>query len=133
MNIHEFANLLNGREYGSVITKQEEQKAKELGYVVVFGYSDDCIEFRGAIDDEIGCYGRKKIYLDKDGILEYCECECKYYQSAKEKSKVIEAIWDGDEKYRWIFKTEIPHVDFEIFEDGEKFCKGIIFDIKDLE
>ena len=28
--------------------------AKELGFVVVFGYSDDNAELRGAIDDEIG-------------------------------------------------------------------------------
>ena len=41
MTIKEFAGMLNGREYGHEITKKEEALAKKLGYVVVFGASDD--------------------------------------------------------------------------------------------
>ena len=55
MDIKEFANKLNGRTYLNEITKEEEKIAKELGYVIVFGYSDDNTEFKGAIDDEIDC------------------------------------------------------------------------------
>ena len=29
------------------MTREEEKLAKESGLVVVFGYSDDCVEFRG--------------------------------------------------------------------------------------
>ena len=56
MTLKEFAKMLDGREYGGEITKEEEALAKELGFVVVFGYSDDNAELRGAIDDEIGCF-----------------------------------------------------------------------------
>lgn len=48
--------MLNGREYGDEITREEEAMAKAHGLVVVFGYSDDNMEFCGAITDEVGCY-----------------------------------------------------------------------------
>jgi hypothetical protein len=67
MDIYEFANMLNGRYEGEEIEYTEECRAKNLGYVVVFGYSDDNIEFRGAINDEFERYGGGEVYLDKDG------------------------------------------------------------------
>lgn len=131
MKINEFAQKLNGREYGKEITKEEVKQAKELGFVIVYGYSDDGAEFRGAIGDEVGCYGGKDIYIDKDGIFEECECGCKHAELAREKAKIIKAIWDKE--YCWTYETTIPHAEFEIFEDNEKFCKGIVFDIKELQ
>lgn len=130
MDIKEFAIRLTGREYGMEISKEEENLAKESGFVVIFGYSDDVVVFEGAISDEASCYGGRKIYLTPEGLYEECECECKYSILAKEKSKIIEAIWGKE--YSWEFKTSIPHATFEIFEDGEKYCRGIVFDIKDL-
>lgn len=127
-----FADKLNGREYGFEMTLEEIDEAKGLGYVVVFGYSDDCMELRGAIHDEAGCWNGGKILLDKDGILEECECDCKHYQNAKSKAKIIEAVWNK-EGYSWTYKTDIPHHAFEILEDGEKYCRGIVFDKFSLE
>jgi hypothetical protein len=134
MNIQEFANKLNGREYGFEITKEEEKEAEYLGYVVVFGYSDDNIEFRGAINDEIGCYGAKRVYLDKNGIIEKCECHCKYWGKAKENAKTIKAVSNDDDcfEFYWHYETDIPHATFEIYENGEDYCKGIVFDMKEL-
>ena len=55
MTLYEFANGLNGRSYDSeIMTTFEEKRAKELGFVVVFGYSDDNAEFRGAYEEEKG-------------------------------------------------------------------------------
>lgn len=34
--------------------------------------------------------------------------------------------------FAWTYSTEIPHATFEIIEEGEKFCRGIVFDINDL-
>jgi hypothetical protein len=133
MNIQEFAGILNGREYGREITKEECNKAKELGFVVVFGASDDLAEFRGAINDEAGCYDGGAILLNEIGILEPCECECTYFLQAKDKAKSIEAIWCGEGDYSWTYKTDIPHATFEILEDGEKYCRGIVFEMKELK
>lgn len=133
MDIKEFAQLLNGRQYGAEITGKEEKLAEELGLVIVFGESDDLVEFRGAIYDEADCYDGGEILLDKDGILEKCKSECKYYRKAAEKATSIEAIWCGEDDYAWTYKTDIPHETFDIFEDGEKYCRGIVFDIKELQ
>lgn len=132
MNVAEFAKKLNGREYLSEITKAEEKQAKELGFVVVFGYSDDTTEFRGAINDEISSFEGAEIFINKDGILEYCEEECIHYVRAKAESKSIKAIWNK-EGYSWIYSTFIKHSTFDILEDGEKYCKGIVFNLKDIQ
>lgn len=111
-NKSDFAKQLNGREYLNEISKEETQKAKELGLVIVFGYSDDNAEFRGAINDEIGCFNGGKIF-EKNG-------------------KYINALWCKSE-FTWTYDTNIPHLTFDIFDNGEKYCKGIIFDKKDLD
>ena len=107
MNIFEFADKLNGREYRKEMTLTEEQQAKELGFVVLFGSSDDLAEFRGAYDDEIDCFDGGRVF-EKNG----------YY---------INAVWCEGE-YEWIYNTNIPHATFDVFEDGEKYCKGIVFE-----
>lgn len=137
MDIKEFAQMLNGREYGKEIGKAETLQAKELGLVVVYGASDDLMEFEGAIRDEVGCYDGGTAYLTKTDLFDAnggeCECECKYYQAEKALCKTITAVWCGEENYSWTYKTDIPHETFDIYEDGEKYCRGIVFDIKSLQ
>lgn len=133
MTIKEFADGLSGREYREEITPGEEKLAKELGFVVVFGYSDDNVEFCGAINDEVGCYEGRTILLDADGIFE-TECnpdECSLLRRHLNQCKTIDAIWDT-EGYSWTYQTDIPHETFDIFEDGEKYCRGIVFDLKEV-
>ncbi len=132
IDLRSFANKLNGREYGQEIFGIEKQLAKELGFVVVFGASDDIAEFEGAFYDEASCYDGGKIYLEENGLFEGCDCDCKYSQTAREKCKVITAVW-GKDGYSWQYETDLPHETFDIFEDGEKYCKGIVFDIKSLK
>jgi hypothetical protein len=133
MNIKEFAKLLNGRHYGDELILDEEKQAKELGFVIVFGASDDLMEFRGAIDDEVGCYNGGTAYLNETGVVEPCECDCMYYQIERDKAYKIKAIWNNEE-IAWIYETEIPHEKFEIFQDdGEVYCVGIVFDINNLQ
>jgi len=131
MTIQGFAKMLDGREMGAEMTREEKAQAKELGFVVVFGYSDDNAEIRGAINGEVSCYDETEIHLNQDGIFKDCEGECKYSKAAKEKCKVIKGIWDK-EGYSWTYETDIPHATFDIMEDGEKYCRGIVFDIKSL-
>jgi hypothetical protein len=133
MDIKEFAKLLDGREYRREMTKQEEKQAKDLGFVVVFGASDDLIEFRGAINDEADCYEGGTIHFDSNGLFGDCDSDCKYALAAKGLCKIIEAVWCGEDEYSWTYKTDIPHATFDIMEDDEKYCRGIVFDIKSLE
>ena len=48
----ELAEKLNGRAYGDSFD-DVKQEAKESGLVIVYGASDDLMEFDGAIYDEV--------------------------------------------------------------------------------
>jgi hypothetical protein len=110
IKLREFADMLTDREYGHEITKEEEALAKELGFVVVFGYSDDNAELRGAIDDEIGCFD--------GGVLEH-----------KDLQGTILAEWcPEDIDCSWYFSSTQQSEKFYIFEGEDLYCVGIVID-----
>lgn len=137
MTTKELAAALSGREYGNEIAPYEEQAAKVAGLVVLYGYSDDNVELRGAIDEEVGAWDGTTLYINKDGLLEEpaCDsaknCNCPYFAADKSVAKTIEAIW-GCGGVPWTFETDIPHETFSIYEEGEPFCVGIVFSMEDL-
>jgi len=135
MTKEELAEMLDGREYRSEILPTEAKQAKENGLVVVYGASDDLMEFDGAIYDEVGCYDGGMAYLNSNGLFE-SECDdedCPYALREQEKCKTIEAVWcDPDNTASWSYKTDIPHATFNIMEDDELYCIGIVFEIASL-
>lgn len=135
MTKEQFAARLSGREYGSEITPEEEFMAQRDGLVVVFGASDDLVEFRGDINDELDAYNGTTVKLDGLGLLprresieDDVELE-KYFIRKRGNLKTIEALWCAEDGYSWTFKTDIPHATFEVMEDGEHYCRGIVFDL----
>lgn len=133
----QFAKLLDGREIGDELDRAEEKLAKDNGLVVVFGASDDLCEFRGAIDDEAGCYDGGAIPLLNGKLLpnhdRHCECEFCGYKDLLKKAKTIRALWDEPgAAATWTYKTDIPHATFMILEDGESYCQGIVFDLSEV-
>lgn len=135
--LKEWANKLNGREYGAELTLEEEKQLQKQGLIVVFGASDDLCEFSGAITDEVDCYEGGTIHIDKNGLFQPCGCDCEdtcvHAQEAKKRCKTITAEWcDPLSFFTWSYKTNIPHEEFSIMENGESYCQGIIFDINSL-
>lgn len=135
----ELAQMLDGAEYGLDDRKEELNLARENGLVVVYGYSDDLMEFEGAIRDEVGCYEGGKALLTADGVLNNLmdECDfhdCKFYKLAAKNAKAIKAVWcaPGSE-YAWTYETDIPHSAFRVLEGGEPYCEGIVFSIDNLK
>jgi hypothetical protein len=126
--------LLNGRQFTDEITPAEEKQAKEVGLVVVFGGSDDLVEFRGAIRFEGDCYNGGTFYIHRQGVLpahEDCECQFCGFNARKAESVKIDAVW-GKDGYSWTYKTEVPHDTFEILDSSAKYCRGIVFALEDL-
>lgn len=125
--LKQFAKTLNGRQYGyPQFTKEEIQLAKDNGYVIVTGASDDLVELDGAIYDEVDCYDGGKIYIDT----------MNFHVSKEEydifHSLCIEANWckDKDENGNiipWTYETDIEHENFMIYEDEKPYCRGIVF------
>jgi len=132
MTIQEFAKMLDGREMGNETTGEERKQARELGFVIVFGYSDDNAMFQGAISDTVGCPDGDVIYVNEEGVFRECDCGCKYSGKEKDKCKTIEAVWHNEGEYCWSYEADIPYAVFNIMEDGTGYCKGIVFDIKSL-
>lgn len=126
MTAKELAEMLNGREYGCEIGDSEVIEARENGLVVVYGYSDDNMEFEGALTGEVGCYGGGEAYVTKTDVFYMKE-------DAPSHAKEIRAVWcDKESDAAWTYKTEISHETFNIYEFGELFCVGIVFSVEDL-
>lgn len=132
MTLKEFAIALNGTEYGyDPFTKGALDTAKKNGYVIAYGASDDLIEFDGAYTEEAGgVYDGGEISFDIDGTSD----------DGKEHRNKILAYWCGqingeqvrEYKAVWEYETEIPHESFDMYEDGELFCRGIVFKLGDM-
>ncbi|MGX9698155.1 KTSC domain-containing protein [Janthinobacterium lividum] len=131
------AGLLTGREYGKEMAKEEEMQAKVAGLIVIFGASDDLMELRGAINDEFSCYGGGVALVDAKGVLPFREDidddeRLKDYWARVPGARAVDALWGKEDGYSWTYRTDVPHATFEIVEDGEPYCRGIVIDVADL-
>ncbi len=133
MNAEILSKKLNGVAYGNETTPEIENEAKESGLVIVFGASDDLMEFRGAIYDEVSAYDGGSAFVTEDGLLENkCDDEdCPYFKKEQVKAREIKAEWcpekDGETYASWKITTDIPHHTFEVMEDDELYCVGLVF------
>ena len=109
--------------------------------MVAYGFSDDLLEFDGAIYDEAGA--PDTVLIDTEGLLPSFEAAsedeeaCRRYFERKLNAREIKAIWrpspsDELDDPAWILKTDIPHEAFVIMEDGESFSRGIVFSLSSL-
>lgn len=145
MTPEQFAAILDGREYRSEMTGDEEATAKRHGLVVVFGASDDLCELRGAIDDEVSCYGGGTFLVDAEGIVPSRDLIDRERMSDDEIREILDrrldavAIeaewydgWSGEDGPAWTYKVAFPHATFEIHDDDGPYCRGIVFAIADI-
>lgn len=140
MNRESLAALLNGREYLSEISKSEEAQAKAAGLLVIFGASDDLMEFRGAFTDEVGAWDGATALVHAAGVMpswesfddKSDEAMARSYFALKQFAKTVDALWCAEDGYSWTFKTDVPHSTFEIVEDGDRYCRGIVIHVSDL-
>ena len=111
MTPNEFVKLyMQNCQYENELSLMAAAIAEENGLVVVFGASDDLCEIRGAEDDEIDCFdGGEATIAGAKVKINWCK--------------------DG---YSWTYDTDIPHECFDVYEDGEKYCRGIVFSISDV-
>lgn len=138
MTAEQLAEQINGREYGSEITKGECDIAKESGLLVVFGYSDDNVELRGVVSEEIAVWEGVEFGIPSNGKFEdEEEAEIRNRLIAKgwtppESERIvcnIEAEWCPDDlDCSWRITTDVQHFTFDIMEDGKLFCRGVVID-----
>lgn len=134
MTKKELAKKLNGRTIGDEMDAGLEYIAKDSNLIVIFGASDDLAEIRGAIYDEVSCYDRGVVAFHEGGLLKKnCDSDsCPHEERLMDKAKIVKALWcEGD--ISCTYETEIPHATFDILEDGEVYCRGIVIDKRDIQ
>lgn len=122
--VKKVAEALKGCAYGfedadpSILSYAEENNI-----VIVYGYSDDCAELCGAVREEIPCYDGGSFWINRHGLIS---------DTWKSGSHEVKAIWCGPSGASWEYKTDIPHETFNVYEDEDVFCIGIVFCLDDL-
>ena len=109
MDITDFAKEIDGFEYPARELSIAGDKAKENNFVIIYGMSDDLLEIRGVIDDEIGAWDGVKIILGTGGVS-------------------VNAVWSPKDKpdTSWEILVDCPHEKFHIMEDGDIYCIGVV-------
>jgi len=143
MTIKEWAKKLDGREYSSEVSKDENRQMAGDGVIAAFGASDDLLEFRGAYYEEFEAWEGTaiKLWKNREGKISAVSKrqmdaldEAGDMESIKElispiiaRMLAIEAVWCPDDKLAWLIKTGIPHETFDTMVEGALFCRGIVF------
>jgi hypothetical protein len=141
MTKEEMAALLDGSEYPMEMDSHEEKAAKQARLLVVFGASDDLCELRGVIRDEVGCYGSGGFRVSRDGKLlvtpdrDESEVLAKFgllgtLMDQHTAAISVEACWCAEKGGpSWTYRTTEPHATFNVMEDGEVYCRGIVIQL----
>lgn len=143
MTKEELAAKLNGRPMGAEITDQESAQAKADGLLVVFCYSDDNCEFRGAIKEELSAYNGGKFFFNRNSIVPEIEDDVeeeilkKHGALSQTKDRIaraswVRAIWCESTSFAWTFMSSLPSATFDTMEGNEGFCRGIVIDIQEI-
>ena len=156
--IEDLAKLLDGNEYRDELDNEYnidvEDICRKNKWVIVFGASDDLIEFRGFIDDEDGAWDGALMKLVKPGdfymededaetykksneykFVPISESELKDIQNNRyQNTCVVEMLWDPkDSDASWqVNIKDVPFAKFNIMEDGELYCEAAIVDLSKL-
>ena len=138
MKLKEFAKKLNGREYEyPLFTKAEIEEAKANDIVIVYGASDDLIELAGAIYDETDVWDGGTVHIQYPYMKDGQKIGGGFVSGNNGQQNVmsITAKWCEDEDENgniitWSYETSVPHETFDILEDGELYCRGIVFFIE---
>lgn len=144
----QMAARLNGAEYLNEMTLGDERTAKANNLLVLFGESDDLLEMRGAIHDEVGAYNGGEYALTLDGELYADGEEENTYHKAignevlplsdeydnDDNPRLIRAEWSPDDQptLSWRISSNLPCAGFTILEDGKPYCEGIVIDLSEV-
>lgn len=133
MTKEQLAERLNGREYRSEVFADDIKDAQENGLLIIYGASDDICIFDGVISEEIDCYEGGNIeFTLEHGVKNAEEDEVLQKYGHGKKYNKLQILWCKEGDYSWTYATAIPHATFEVVEDGEPYCRGIVIDSTDL-
>ena len=87
-----------------------------------------------AIEDEAGrIFSGLGVINEALELANECGDGCPYAEREAAKGLAVKALWSPGDGYSWKFKTDIPHETFEVVDDGEPYCRGIVFALADCK
>ena len=137
-HLDDLVELIGDLEYGDDIPANADKLAETIGAAIIYGYSDDGVMVDGVVSDQGSAYDSNTLWLDRKGFLPINEDltlqndepatvdECREIVKRFDSAVKLKAIW-GDTGLAWRYETEVEHCTFEIREDGEVWCRGIVF------
>ena len=148
--INDVAKLLNNNTYGDELDNPYNIDVEDIccknKWVILFPYSDDNLEIRGYINDEIGAYdGGNYQFIKKGEFIKDLE-EYNTYHKA-EYDQIIDSDNDNahifvkwclkDTGYIWYIDTDYTEVAYfdiisEDDEDNEKWARCCIIDCSNI-
>jgi hypothetical protein len=147
ITLKEFAEMLHRRDRQPNLTTNELLLAKQKGFVVVYGYSDDIVEFDGAIRAEGHTNPLVKdrpagvLVLSEDGeVLD--EDSDLYAEYIRKNHNVITVFYCNKEGLNWVFESDIPHETFLTYDGGyneewsdfdDGFARCMVFEVSALK
>jgi len=147
ITLKEFATMLHGRDCQPNLTTDELLLAQKRGFVVVYGDSDDRVEFEGAIRAEGHTNPLAKdisagvLALSEDGELLDEDSEL-YAEYIKENRNVIKVFYCNKNGLNWAFESDFPHETFLTYDGGydeeyadldDGFARCIVFELSVLK
>ena len=128
----ELAAKLNGVEHLR-LPEDLVSEAKASGLVVVYSARADIMTFEGAIRASASVFDGAYVQLNQTGLL--TDVETGDYEDDAEAPSApgIKVSWiSAGAGMEWACETDIPHALFEVTEDGEFCCRGLVFALADL-
>ena len=146
ITLKEFCAMLSGRDCQPNLTPDERLLTEQRGFVVVYGDSDDRVEFEGAVTAEGHTNPLAKdgpagvLVLSEDGKL-IDEDSDLYAEYVKKNRNVVNVFYCCKEGLNWVFESNIPHETFLTYDGGydeelddidNGFARCMVFEISEL-
>ena len=129
MTREEFAKRLDGSAYPFELAPPDSIIAKQEGFVVVYGTSDDLVECEGCYEEEAGCFDGGIVSFDRNGTSD----------DGEDHANLLEVYWCGKCHNKaittdaaWEYRADFPVSTFKIYDDDELYCHGLVVDVRDL-
>ena len=147
ISLKEFAAMLHGRDCQPNLTHFEQLLAELRGFVVVYGDSDDRVEFEGAIRAEGYTNPLARdcpagiLVLSENGKLIDDESDL-YTECVNKNRNTISVFYCCKDGLTWVFESDIPHETFITFDGGydedfvdfdHGFARCIVFEMSALK
>lgn len=134
-------------EYPAEDIKGFVEELKADGIILAFGMSDDLLEFSGALNDECEAWNGtvERLVPHKDGSVSVFDEDENKETAELNRLQIrrlteVRANWcpENEKKEIWAsWHITSPDSEFfgsfDIFEDGELYCRGLIIPVERLE